>query len=251
MVTLGVRIEPNLHDTVSGDSESTHLTIFIRRFLTVLFDVNHDILSNVNGIDAIVFAVQRDAEDELLKDIDACRDASMLAELIRRILQDGIAESRDTSGRGYGDDRDSLFADVVRSQVPPGLSRASGAGDGGEESNGDTGDDAGCGSGGGGEDGGDDGEVAELSHFEDHVPPSSALCIFCNVEFSNERRPKKCWEEYLKHLYKSHFSNGADIITMRPDFRTPKFMLNNAIMSQSRYNLLCEIATERMTPGNT
>ena len=46
-------------------------------------------------------------------------------------MQDGCCDSRDTCSRGYGESRDSLFANSMRAQVPAGLRGA--GGDGNEE----------------------------------------------------------------------------------------------------------------------
>ena len=109
-------------------------------------------------------------ENKLLRDTNGCRDALTLSELIRKILQRGMAESRDRDTRGYGDHRDGLFAERMRFQVPPGLARAGGDPDG--EGDGDMGGDVGGGPGGGG---GDDdkvdvrnNQVVEPDDFKDY-----------------------------------------------------------------------------------
>lgn len=84
-----------------------------------------------------------------------------------------------------------------------------------------------------------------MKHFGPHGPPGHALCGFCDAEFKNEEKPKACWKLFLKHLYLSHLRNGANIIDMRPDFCTLKYMLDKDIITQYRYDEICKVATER------
>lgn len=162
MATLGVQIEPHLCDTIPGETEHAHLLVFIRQIVRAeLLNCNLQ-MYDTGDIEKAVTVLCNAFENILRTNTNTCQDAAILSALVRRILQDGIADSRDTSTRGYGDDRDGLFAGIMRSQVPDGLRRAGGLGDKGEDGDKDPGGGAGgSGGGGGGGGGGGDGAAEE------------------------------------------------------------------------------------------
>lgn len=102
-------------------------------------------------------------------------NAAAIAALVKQILQDGMAESGDTCGRGYSDSRDSLFANKMRSQVPAGLQRADRGGDGGGRDNGDGNRGAGS------DDVGDDGDEDGAGEQSLEIEPELQLLTTTNI----------------------------------------------------------------------
>lgn len=116
---------------------------------------------DVNDLKLAVKALQAIIERHLGTDT-GYHDAFSLAMLVRRILEDSIADSRDTGPGGYRDSRDSLFSDDMCAQLPPGLWRAAGGGGDGEAGENDYAEDC-SGGGSGGEGGGNDGVLTQRS----------------------------------------------------------------------------------------
>ena len=150
MASLGLQIEPHCFDVIPGDSDSTHLAIFIRRILETELSERSSCKDSSVDLDTMTASFGTIIENQSGPDINACRDAANTVALIRKIPQDGMAESRDNSGRGYGDERDAMWSNGGwRSHVPAELQKAAGNGGGGDVFE----DSAGSGD---GDDGGDD-----------------------------------------------------------------------------------------------
>lgn len=85
-----------------------------------------------------------------------------------------------------------------------------------------------------------------LSHFNNLLPPSKCLCLFCDEEFEDNYDSYSNWRNRMIHS-REHILDGETNI--RPDFSVLNYMWKNGLMSDADY-ALAEQYTERPTvPG--
>ncbi|KAI9738442.1 MAG: hypothetical protein M1818_005339 [Claussenomyces sp. TS43310] len=79
----------------------------------------------------------------------------------------------------------------------------------------------------------EDWQAHNLSHFEEHGPPKSTMCIFCDSVFEDNSR-RQSWKKCMSHIAE-HFEEGAIIERSRPDFGVIKRLYEKKLLSREDY----------------
>jgi hypothetical protein len=72
-----------------------------------------------------------------------------------------------------------------------------------------------------------------LSYFQEHEPPRSCLCIFCDTLFFSDD-PQETWQKRMEHIG-DHLENGWTIDRSRPDFALVRHLWSNSLPSKMDY----------------